>query len=82
MKNLEDMNEPELREFFSDLARKLEADLPAGPSKKGKCLFFLIVTDRIEAGVGQYVSNVRRSDAIKMLRETADRLEKKEDVTR
>jgi hypothetical protein len=76
------MTEPELRQFFSDLARKVEDSLPPGPSSKGKCLFALIVADTTEPGVGQYVSNVQRGDMIRLLRETADRLERREDVPR
>jgi hypothetical protein len=82
MKRIEDMTEPELRAYFKRLARIVEDQLPAGPGPRGKCLFFLIVTDTIEPGIGQYVSNVERSGAIKLLRETADRLESREDVTR
>lgn len=82
MKLLRDMTEPELRDFFRGIASWIENALPPGPSAKGKCLFALIVTDTIEPGIGQYVSNVQRADMIKMLRETADRLEKREDIPR
>lgn len=82
MKTLADMTEPELRKFFRKLARKIEEQLPPGPSAQGKCLFALIVADTEGPGVGQYVSNVRRKDMIEMLRETADRLEKREDIPR
>jgi hypothetical protein len=82
VKLIRDMTEPELREFFSALARKVEDELPPGPSAKGKCLFALIVSDDTGPGVGQYVSNVRRADMIKLLRETADRLERREDIPR
>ena len=82
MKPLKDMTEPELRKFFRDLAIDIEEKLPAGPSAHGKCLFFLIVNETIEPGIAQYVSNVVRHDAVKMLRETADRLENRQDVTR
>jgi hypothetical protein len=76
------MTEPELREFFSRLARTIESQLPPGPSKKGKCLFFLAVQDTTGPGIGQYVSNIERDGAIKLLRETADRLEGREDIPR
>jgi hypothetical protein len=81
MKLLKDMTEPELREFFTQLARTIESELPPGPSANGKCLFFLIVADETP-GVGQYVSNVHRVDAIKLLRECADRLERNQAVSR
>jgi len=80
MKPIKDMTEPELRDFFSGLARDIEAKLPPVPSKQGKCLFLLLVCD--ESNIAQYVSNARREDCIKFLRETADRLEGREDVTR
>lgn len=82
MKLIKDMTEPELRAYFFGLAAMLEDQLPPGPSARGKCLFFLIVNDQIDPGIAQYVSNVQRADAIKMLRETADRLERRQDVTR
>lgn len=80
MKLIRDMTEPELREVFKKLALKVESELPPGPSKNGKCLFALIVADAIEPGVGQYVSNVVREDMIRLLRETANRLEAREDI--
>ena len=42
--------------------------------------FALIVFDFHEPGVGNYISNASREDMIKSLRETADRLEKKQDI--
>jgi hypothetical protein len=80
MKLLRDMTEPELRAYFRGLARAVEDSLPPGPSAKGKCLFVLLVAD--ESNIGQYVSNADRPGIIKLLRETADRLARKEDVTR
>ena len=77
---LEHMSEPELRDYFRQLARNIEAQLPPGPSNKGRCLFVLLVTD--ESNIAQYVSNAVRSDIIKFLRETADRLESSEDIPR
>jgi hypothetical protein len=81
-KLLKDMTEPELKAMFSGIAKWLENALPPGPGPRGNCLFALVVTDSIEPGVGQYVSNVVRSDMVKMLRETADRLERREDIER
>lgn len=82
MKLLCEMTEPELRELGIRLGRTIEDMLPPGPSNNGKCLFAVIYTDTTEPGVGQYLANIRREDCIKMLRETADRLERREDVTR
>jgi hypothetical protein len=77
-----DMTEPELREFFRNLAIQIEDSLPPGPSRNGKCLFALIVADSVEPGIGQYVSNVQRADMVRMLRETADRIEGRQDIPR
>lgn len=84
MKALRDMTDPELTEFFVDLARVIEDRLPPGPSAKGKCLFALVVAeDRSGPGMfGQYVSNAERKGVIKMLREVADRMERREDFPR
>lgn len=82
LKLIRDMTEPELRKYFRELAQELESRLPPGPSAHGKCLFVLLVSDTIEPGVAQYVSNIRREDTIKMLREAARRLERLEDIPR
>jgi hypothetical protein len=82
VKELKHMTEPELREYTHGLALWLENCLPPGPSAKGKCLFALLFTDDAGPGIGQYVSNVERAGMIKMLRETANRLERRQDVPR
>lgn len=82
MKLLRDMTEPELKEYFTKLARMIEAALPPGPSSKGKCLFCLIVADSTEPGIGQYVANCERGGAIKMIRNLADQMEAHEDIQR
>lgn len=46
-----------------------------GPKKIG---FALILFKFGQSGLGNYVSNARREDVIKSLRETADRIEKNE----
>lgn len=80
MKLLKDMTEPELREYFNLLAKATESVLPPGPSRNGKCLFVLLVCD--ESNICQYASNGNREQCIKMLRDTADRLEHKHDIPR
>jgi hypothetical protein len=80
MRFLRDMTEPELREYFNLLAAAIEETLPGGSSKKGRALFVLLVFD--EPGLAQYVSNAERQDIIKAMRETADRLEAKQDIPR
>ncbi len=79
---LKEMTEPELQSYFRMLAEFVEDMLPAGPSAHGKCFFFLIVAEECGAGISQYVSNAQRTGAIELLRETADRLERNQDVTR
>lgn len=82
MRLIRDMTEPELRAYFRELASAIEDVLPPGPSANGKCMFCLLVADTCEPGIAQYVSNVQRADMVKMLRETASRLERREDVSR
>ncbi len=82
MKLLRDMTEPELHDYFNALAALIESVLPPGPSAKGRCLFALIVADSAGPGIGQYVSNIQREGVVKLLRETADRLESREDIER
>lgn len=80
MKRLMDMTEPETTKYFSMLAEFIEACMPGentpGSGHNGRALFMLIVVDN--PGLGHYVSNCRREDMIKALRETADRLERHE----
>jgi hypothetical protein len=76
MKQLEDMNEVELRELTTAILRDIEAALP--PMTAFTVLFWPFGTH----GIAQYGSNCHRGDMIKALRETADRLERREDVSR
>ncbi len=76
MKQLEDMNEPELRELTSRILNAIKARLPKDTS------FAVLFWPQGEHAVSQYGSNCQRSDMIKALREAADRLEKKQDVPR
>lgn len=69
---LRDMTEPEMKKMMQDAANGVVQAIPTGT------LFALIVFD--EPRVGQYISNANRSDMIKALRETADRLEMRQDV--
>lgn len=74
------MTEPELHEYFKFVAHHLEEVLPGGPGRNGEALFVLLVLN--ESSIAQYVSNAVRSDIIKFMRETADRLEARDDVSR
>lgn len=69
-----DMDEAELRGLGNEIGRSVEAALPPG------CLFVTLYFD--DDLVGQYVANAVRADIIKVLRETADRLEGREDIAR
>jgi hypothetical protein len=72
---LRDMDEFETWQYFNSLAQATRSILPQDAGK-----FLLLVFD--DAGMCQYVTNTNRSHAIMALRETADRLEANEDITR
>ena len=46
----------------------------------GKIGFALLLFDFNDPSIGNYISNTKREDMIKTLRETADRLEKNQDI--
>lgn len=81
-RRLDEMDEAQLRHYCRELASKVERLLPPGPSARGRCLFVLLFTDTCEPGTAQYVANAQREDMIQFLRETADRLERREDNPR
>jgi hypothetical protein len=78
MKKLEYMTEPELRYLMNSLAHRVEDGCLAHGVEKP--LFALLIFN--DPKIGQYISNCRREDMIKALRETADRIERNEDVPR
>ena len=71
---LKNMTEPQLRDLMNGLAKNVADQTPDGT------LFFLVLFD--DPGLCQYVSNARREDIVKAMRETADRLEGNQDVPR
>lgn len=78
LRELETMTEPELGELMRYAARRIErafADL-----RVQKPHFALVVFN--DPQIGQYISNCERESMIAALRETADRLERNQDVTR
>ena len=78
MKRLEDMTEPELRELCNTAGYAVEqACAVLGVEKP---LFTLLLFN--DPALAQYVSNCERQSMIEALRETADRLGRREDVTR
>jgi hypothetical protein len=46
----------------------------------GEMGFAIILFDFYKPGIGNYISNARRHEMIKALRESADRLENNEDI--
>lgn len=76
MKRLEDMTEPELSALTTSILNGIKAKLP--DASAFMVLFWPIGTH----GVAQYGSNCIRADMIQALREAADRLDKRQDVTR
>ncbi len=78
MKKLEHMTEPELRAYLNACGQALEAVSDALQVERP--LFALVLFN--DPKVGQYVANCRREDVIAALRETADRLESRQDVPR
>lgn len=74
MTPLRDMTEPQLRRFMHNLARRTVEMLPPGT------LFVTLAFE--ESQFAQYVSNAEREGIIEALRETADRLERREDIPR
>ena len=71
---LKNMTEPQISTLMKRAAREITCTFPRGT------LFTLIVFD--DPGVGQYIGNAERQDVIRALRETADRLENREDIER
>jgi hypothetical protein len=78
MKRLEDMNEPELRELMNHICGGIE--FMCGEMGVEKPLFCLVLFN--DPAIAQYAANCRREDIIKAMRETARRLEQRQDVTR
>jgi hypothetical protein len=75
---LEDMTEPEIKELMTDCAQALKYQLARRVF--GTPQFALVVFN--DPKIAQYISTCERSTMIEAMRETAGRLERKEDVTR
>lgn len=67
----------EIQEFLKALAGAIDEEIQ---ERFGKMGFAFILFEFNEPGISNYISNADRSDMIKTLRETADRLEKNQDV--
>jgi hypothetical protein len=78
MKTLETMTEPELRKFMNTVCRSI---VGAAELEGVEPPLFVVVLFN-DPKVAQYGSNCQREGIIEAMRETADRLEKKQDVPR
>ena len=72
--SLSDMTEPELREVMIAAIKAAKSALPNGTQ------IILLAMD--ESNIAQYIATVERSSVVQFLRETSDRLERREDVSR
>ena len=79
MKRLEHMTEPELSRLMKDCALSIECAFEVNGLGE-KPLFILHVFN--DPKLAQFVSSAHRGDAIKAMRECADRLERKEELSR
>ncbi len=68
-KPLDDMTEPDLAAIFRRVAERVQWSLPPNTG------FIVLAAPQGEGGIAQYVSNVRRDDAAKWMRETIARWE-------
>lgn len=75
---IEDMDEPQLGNLMSVAALMLDTYFLSETGEKP--MFALLVFN--DPALGQYVGNCNRQDMVKAFRESADRLESREDVTR
>jgi hypothetical protein len=77
-KTLYEMTEPELRDLMNAMGSAIE--FVAQHKGIERPHFALLVFN--DPQIAQYVANCERGDIIKAMRECADRLELKQDVTR
>jgi hypothetical protein len=78
VKKLQDMTEPELREIMTGFGRAL--GLAAHAMEVELPLFVLVIFN--DPKIAQYISNCERECIIEAMRETAERLEKRQDIPR
>ncbi len=78
MTKLENLTEPQLHKLMRLCSTSIEGAFKVSYIEKP--LFALIIFN--DPAIGQYISNCERADMIKALRETADRLEKNQDIPR
>lgn len=78
MIKLQDMTEPELRGLLDSIGKRIEQVATSRGVERP--LFALVLFN--DPKLGQYVCNCERVTMIAALRETADRLERNQDVRR
>ena len=78
VKKLEYLNEPQLRKMMNAMGDALKVVAEAYDVESPHFVLLLFNTPKL----GQYCSNCSRDDMIKALKETAWRLENKEDIPR
>jgi hypothetical protein len=78
MKKLEFMTEPELRHLMNAVGTSIE--LAAEYCGVERLNFVVVLFN--DPKVAQYAANCQREDIVKAMRETADRLESRQDVPR
>ncbi len=79
MKKFSDMTPGDVSKYLTDLGTATASILPLREDGEGPAIFILIVSGDLGPGEGHYVSNIVREDAVRWLRETADRIERKQD---
>ncbi len=75
-KRLDEMTEPELGQLMT---RAAEAVKVVMPPRTG---YVVLAFEFNAPAIGQYIANAERASVIQLLRETADRLERREEVGR
>jgi uncharacterized protein Yka (UPF0111/DUF47 family) len=78
VKELRDLNEPQLADLMRSMAKAIEK--VSADADLEKPMFVILLFN--EPARGQYISNCKRSQTIEALRETADRLELRQTVER
>lgn len=73
---LEQLTEPELREYFTNLGTIIRAHLPPNTG------FMILVTPMGDRSIAQYLGNIERADAAAWMRETLARWDSDDFVPR
>jgi len=81
-KLMDDCDEPEMKEKLDSAMRYLLNFLPGGDGPGGRPLVVLLTSGTFAGGIAHYAANAHRDGVIRFLRNAADRLEARDDVTR